>query len=466
MRMVSRLLMTTALLAVCAPVFCRDDVLPIPPSGVIGTQDAMLVPEYWIAKAPMPDQLILTRAQIDAQNARLFASDPTMYDLRKIGPTLTRAQVLAWITKVSRLPSKPLMDVKNQLLPKDTIDTIVASIALNKIPASEPTRYGMAVHRVSLRNFPTNMRAFTVKDQPDFESFQESTIFPGDPVVIAHTSLDGQWYFIVSPRYAAWVEKSAIGEGSEEQVLSHAEKTPYRVVTGDKVRTVFTPEAPEVSELQLDMGTRVPLANLPPDQPVNGQGPYASWTLELPTRADDGSLHFQPALLQRQVDSAPDYLPLTQANIIRQAFKFLGERYGWGHLYNGRDCSGFVSDVYRSMGVQMPRNTGDQATSPALQHRLFTAKDDHASRMKALADAQVGDLIYIPGHVMMFLGRVDGEPYVIQDVGGVIFLDSTGHKRWTRTNEVSVTPLMPLLIDEKLSYVDAMTSLVRIRPSP
>jgi hypothetical protein len=308
------------------------------------------------------------------------------------------------------------------------------------------------------------MRAFTVKDQPDFESFQESTIFPGDPVVIAHTSLDGQWYFIVSPRYAAWVEKSAIAEGSAEQVLSHAEKTPYRVITGDKVRTVFTPEAPEVSELQLDMGTRIPLANLPPDQPVNGQGPYESWTLELPTRADDGSLHFQPALLQRQADSAPDYLPLTRANIIRQAFKFLGERYGWGHLYNGRDCSGFVSDVYRSLGVQMPRNTGDQATSPALPHRLFTAKDDHATRMKALADAQVGDLIYIPGHVMMFLGRVDGEPYVIQDVGGVVFLDSTGHKRWTQTNEVSVTPLLPLLIDEKLSYVDAMTSLVHIRP--
>ena len=464
MRIVPRLLIAAVMTAVWVPAFCHNDVLPIPPSGVIGMQDTMLAPDYWVARAPAPDQLILTRAQIDAQNARMFATDPSMYDLRKIGPTLTRAQVLAWITQVSRLPSQPLMDVKNQRIAKDAIDAIMASIALDAIPASAPARYGMAVHRVSLRNFPTNMRAFTVKDQPDFESFQESTIFPGDPVVIAHTSLDGQWYFIVSPRYAAWVEKTAIAEGTAEQVLSHAEKTPYRVITGDKVRTVFTPEAPDVSELQLDMGTRVPLANLPLDQPVNGQGPYESWTLDLPVRADDGSLHFQPALLQRQLDSAPDYLPLTRANIIRQAFKFLGERYGWGHLYNGRDCSGFVSDVYRSMGVQMPRNTGTQATSPALRHRLFTAKDDHATRMQALARAQVGDLIYIPGHVMMFLGRVDGEPYVIQDVGGVIFLDSTGHKRWTRTNEVSVTPLLPLLVDEKLSYVDAMTSLVHIGP--
>jgi hypothetical protein len=84
--------------------------------------------------------------------------------------------------------------------------------------------------------------------------------------------------------------------------------------------------------------------------------------------------------------------------------------------------------------------------------------------MRALAEAQVGDLIYIPGHVMMFLGRVDGEPYVIHDVGGLVFRDGEGRMRWTKTNEVSVTPLLPLLVDEKLSYVDAMTSLVSIRP--
>ena len=64
---------------------------------------------------------------------------------------------------------------------------------------------------------------------------------------------------------------------------------------------------------------------------------------------------------------APAPLPLTRANLIRQAFKFLGERYGWGHDYNARDCSGFVSEVYRSMGVLMPRNTSDQARSPALR---------------------------------------------------------------------------------------------------
>jgi cell wall-associated NlpC family hydrolase len=59
-------------------------------------------------------------------------------------------------------------------------------------------------------------------------------------------------------------------------------------------------------------------------------------------------------------DTAPDYLPLTRANVIRQAFKFLGERYGWGHSFNARDCSGFTNDVYRSFGILMPPNSGAQ----------------------------------------------------------------------------------------------------------
>jgi hypothetical protein len=463
MRIAPRIAAALTVALACTPAFSLERSLPIPASGVIGIQDAMLSPDYWVAKTDAADRVLLSRAEIDAQNARLLQSDPSMYDLHQLGSALTHDQVARWITGIAKLRAAQPLDEHDRPVAQASLDAIAANLALERIPASIPARYGMVVRRVSMRNFPTALRAFPGKGLQDFEIFQESTVFPGDPALIVHTSLDGQWYFVVSPRYAAWVERTAIAEGSAEQVLAYAGKPRYRVVTGDKVRTVYTPEAPSVSELQLDMGARVPLAQLPPDQPVNGEGPYASWTLELPVRAEDGSLQFRPALLQRSADSAADYLPLTRANLIRQAFKFLGERYGWGHLYNGRDCSGFVADVYRSMGVQLPRNTGDQAASPVLLHRLFTAGDDHAARMQALAAAETGDLIYIPGHVMMFLGRVDGEPYVIQDVGGLVFHDASGKLRWTKTNQVSVTPLLPLLVDDKLSYVDAMTSLVRIR---
>lgn len=449
-----------------APSQAREanDALTVPPSGVLGVGEAQLTPAFWVGLQAEPDQVILDRAAIEAQNAKLLQLDPSMYDLRALPKTLGREQVAGWIEALSERPDRPLYDVDGQPVPVATLDAVVGNLALDAIPAQQPTRYGLVVRRAALRTFPTTLRVFSEKGDTDIDRFQESAEFPGTPVAIVHASADGKWLFVVSPRYAAWTEKDSVAEGGAAEVFGYADKTPYRVITGAVERTVFTREQPAVSQLQLDMGTRVPLlTKLPADQPVNGQTPYAAHVIELPLRQADGSLGFSPALLQKNTDTAADYLPLTRANLIRQAFKFLGERYGWGHAYDGRDCSGFVSDVYHSMGVQMPRNTSRQAISPALEHRTFTTKDSREERLKAAQALQVGDLVYIPGHVMMVIGQLHGQPYVIHDAGGMTYRKADGSKARVRLNAVSVTPLLPMLFNDKQSYVDRMTSIVRIR---
>ncbi|HWU70238.1 MAG TPA: SH3 domain-containing protein, partial [Pseudoxanthomonas sp.] len=256
--------------------------LSVPESGVIGVTDAYLAPEFWVSKLSAPDKVLMPRAAIDARNARLLRDDASMHDLSALPAMLPRAQVAGWIDGLALPPAKPLWDEAGKPVPKATLDAIVANRAIDAIPANQPTRYGMAVERAALRTFPTLLRVFSRDDDTDIDRFQESALFPGDPVVIAHASADGQWLFVVSPRYAAWVEAKAIAEGDKATVLAYSQRTPYRIVTGAKPRTVFTREAPRVSELQLDMGTRVPLANVVADKPVNGQHPYSSWVLDLP----------------------------------------------------------------------------------------------------------------------------------------------------------------------------------------
>ena len=449
-----------------APLQAREanDALTVPPSGVLGVGEAQLTPAFWIGLQAEPDRVILDRTAIEAQNAKLLQLDPSMHDLRKLPATLPREQVSGWINAISERPTRQLYDVEGKPVPSATFDAMAADLALDKIPASQPTRYGLIVQRAAFRAFPTDLRVFSSKGDTDIDRFQETAEFPGVPVVITHASADGQWLFVLSPRYAAWTRKENVAEGSAAQVFGYADKVPYRVITGASERTVFTRERPEVSQLQLDMSTRVPLASgLAPDQPVNGQTAYAAYTLELPWRDAAGKLQFSPALLQKNTDTASDYLPLTPANIIRQSFKFLGERYGWGHSYDGRECSGFVSDVYRSMGVQMPRDTSKQSISPALEHRLFTDKDSREARIKAAHALQVGDLVYIPGHVMMVIGQLHGQPYVIHDVGGMSYRKADGSKAHVKLNAVSVTPLLPMLFNDKQTFVDRMTSIVRIR---
>jgi hypothetical protein len=111
----------------------------------------------------------------------------------------------------------------------------------------------------------------------------------------------------------------------------------------------------------------------------------------------------------------------------------------------------------------MPRDTSKQSISPALEHRLFTDKDSREARLKAAHALQVGDLVYIPGHVMLVIGQRDGQPYVIHDVGSMSYRKADGSIAEIKLNAVSVTPLLPMLFNDQQTFVDRMTSIVRIR---
>ena len=454
------------LLLATAPGWAQPPAAEPQVRGLFAIEEAQLSPDYWIARVAEPDAVLLPAQAIAARNARLLREDPSMHDLAALPARIDGPRVRAWIDALARLPDAPLWDERGQPVPAGTLAAIAANRALAAIPAQQPARFALAVRRADLRAFPTDLRVFNRRGETDIDRFQESALFPGDPVLVAHASADGAWRFVVSPRYAAWVRAEALAEGPRAAVLGYGARTPYRVIVGAKPRTVHTREDPRVSELQLDMGLRLPLAALAADATVNGQNPYAAWALELPVRQPDGTLGFAPALLQKGPDSAPDYLPLTRANLLRQAFKFLGERYGWGHAYDGRDCSGFVSEVYRSMGLLLPRNTGDQARSPVFARREFAPDAPRAQRLAALAAADVGDLVFVPGHVMMVIGQRDGQPWVIHDINEGHALDAGGQLRSLHLNGVSVTPLLPLRFDRAHDYVDRMTAIVRPVAAP
>ncbi|WP_371765727.1 SH3 domain-containing protein [Massilia sp.] len=432
-------------------------------AGIPAFEEAMLAPDYWIRRAPHPDAVLLDARATAAQRAAAYASGGGFVDVRKLPTTLTRDQVLDWIRGAEQqTPVKLAVDDAGRPVAPDTLQLLRDATAAGQAPATAPARYGLAVRRAALRTYPSDRVFYPAADQRDYESLTAGALFPGEPVLVAHTSADGRWLLAVTTQGPAWVHADDIAIGPAETVFAYAALPPGRVVTGDHVHTVFTPEAPALSQLDLDMGVALPRADVPPDQPVNGASPYASWPVRLPVRQADGSLAIRPALIRRSADTAPRYLPLTRANIIRQSFKLLGERYGWGHQFDARDCSGLVAETYRSMGLLLQHSSGLQGTSTALKHRVFTAADTHEARVKAVREAEVGDLVVVPGHVLMIIGHVNGEPYVIQDVPYAVFKDpATGALRRTKLNQVSVTPLLPLYADDEKTYVDAMTSLVQ-----
>ena len=433
------------------------------PSGVPGVTMEQLSPDYWVAKQPRSRKPQLDAAAIAAQNAKLFELDPSVNDVAGIGPTMRAEEVARRMDELSQLPERTLWREDGEVLGDEERRKLVDSLARDAIFPEATVRPGLVVRRASVRAFPTRMRVFTSRDDRDIDRFQESALFPGTPVRVLHASRDGSWWFVVSPLYVAWIEAKDVAIGAPDDVFGYGRREPAVIVTGADVETVYTREEPRVSKLGLDMGVRLPLrTDWPANEPVNGQNPYNAWVVVLPVRNDDGSLAFAPALIPRSADVAMEYLALERPAIVRQSFKFLGERYGWGHDYGTRDCSGFVSEVYRSFGVVLPRNTSDQATSPALDRVAF-ADGDVEARRKAVKALDTGDLVYIPGHVMMVIGKDRGLHYVIHDTTGFNSRGADGAIERVKLNGVSVTPLETLLAGDGVPYVDRITAIQRIR---
>ncbi len=431
-------------------------------TDVIGIEERFLTPTFWINKTN-DDTPILSVQKISALNSTAFASADTMVDLRHFPTDLSSDQTVAMLRTVSRVPTTPRYFADGSEVGETDFARYEDSLNLHAIAAANSVRFGLVVKRAHMRTYPTDDAVYKTEIPTNIDRFQENGLFPADAVAILHQSKDGEWLLVQSYNYLAWVRREAIAVGNRDEILEYRDRQSFIVVTGDKVFTTFNPELAAVSELQFDMGTRLPLADRKAvGNNLRGQNPYTSYVVDLPIRDEAGQLRFEPALIARNQDVAPGYLPYTRQNIIRQSFKFLGERYGWGHSFNARDCTGFVSEIYKTFGIYLPRNSGDQGRSSIGDNVRFADTSLENSKSEALQLMDVGDLIYIPGHVMLYLGEVDGHPYVIHDVDSLSYNTPDGEFYSGVLSGVSVTPLLPLRSTQDRSYVDSIASIKKV----
>lgn len=431
---------------------------------VIGITEKHLSVNYWVDQIDNAGQLLKDQKGITDFNRRTFSTDQNMVDLDHFPERLEGVDVRQRIRAISKANSSDLYSPAGDILNSETYRKYTANLGLEYIPDSVVVRFALVVKRADMRTYPTNDRYYKSPDDLNLDRFQENSLFPGDAVAVLHVSADKQWAFVQSYNYGAWVRSGNIAIGDRRTIGDYKNSSPFIVVSGDKVSTSFNPEVPALSELQLDMGVRVPLAD--PETVGNnlyGQNPYASYTVLLPLRTEEGKLEIKPALIARNMDVNRGYIPFTRENIVRQAFKFLGERYGWGHSYNARDCTGFVMEIYKTFGILMPRNTGQQGSGNFGENTRFTSESSLDEKLEALKTMAVGDLIYVPGHVLIYIGDVNGEPYVIHDVSVFRYIDENGEYYEGTLNGVSVTPLIPLYGSRESTYVDQIYNIKRIR---
>jgi cell wall-associated NlpC family hydrolase len=427
--------------------------------------EAMLYPEFWIKNLPERNVVVATGEQIRDFNRKNERSAESLVDLRDYPARWSRGQLTEVIHKLSKPHTGPRFK-DGQRVDADYFARLTTNLGIEALPEISEARYGVVAQRSPMRNFPTDDRVFDESDGYELDRFMETTAYVGEPIVVLADSTDKKWVLGQVGSYLAWIKAEAVALAPKEAVFGYADSKDFIVVTGKEVKTNFDPLDATRSEVPLFMGMKIPLAaaaDIPAT--IDGQPPNGNYVIKLPVRTEGGGLQIQPALLSRSADVSVGYLPMTRENIIRQAFKLQGTRYGWGGSFHGVDCSSMIMEVYKTFGMFLPRNSSDQANKTVGQAYPLAEGASLEERGRILEQAKVGAALWLPGHIMLYLGKYRGDHFVIHAFTSFGRMKENGEHEVVRQQQVAVTPLSILVRDQPKTYLEQVRVIRQFDPN-
>ncbi len=368
-------------------------VLPVAKAGykvMPNIEPIMLNESFWINKLSTPNQVILDDKEIAYFNQKVISSLPdTVYDLRQYPSQVSKEKLESLIT----VPKQPegAEYINGQLATAEYYETLKAKCNKLAIGSVNAVQWAFTVNRANIRTYPTNDFVSSQSDDREFDNLQETAIDPVEPAIILHQSASKDWYYVQTYNYRGWLPAKDVAIAANRQEwLEYLDSKEFLTVTVHRLT---------IGDTVFAMGAKLPLAE---DKKA----------VKLPVRSSKGELAFALAAAPADGQVVQGYLPYTRANIISQVFKLQGEPYGWGGMHNSWDCSSLVLDVYRSFGFKLPRNADEQEMAAG---RNVKFSNDRAIQITSL---EAGDAVYMPGHVMLYLGEHDGRQFVIHSLGG------------------------------------------------
>lgn len=253
-------------------------------------------------------------------------------------------------------------------------------------------KYGISIRKTNLRFLPID-NALCKNYNEDFDYLQNSEIKFNTLLLILFEYKD--WYFVQTYNANGWVKKNDIAFfDTKESFISYLTNKQFLIVIDKNII---------IDHIYIDMGTK-----------INYFKKYKNhYKVIIPKRNNDGYVYFITKNITKNGLSI-GYLKYNKKNLIKQAYKYLGTKYGWGGSNNGIDCSGFILNVYSSFGIKLPQDSINQQKSTG--NYINISNTTHKERLKILKNTKIGSLLYFKGHIMLYLGFINNKPSIIHSV--------------------------------------------------
>ena len=416
--------------------------------AALAIQDNRATADFWTGKNKSGEAVFVATQDLDMLNLQISQkSGNTIVDLpkypEKVYPQWMKNKISAAMAIGKFQDAQvPKLFKNGTALTEFSYNQAKKNARLDDVPPVCEIRYALTIDRTNVRLLPEADGWFESKDDTHYDQLQATVIDPSEPVIVLIDSADKDFVFIESRTYAGWVKPATLAFTDRATWLKYADPKSYLTVIASR-KTIPQGKA------FYQMGGRVLLR-------ANDLQKDGSWAVYIPNVDANGTIIEQGLNIPNDNAVVKDSLACSENNLIRQAFRFLGEGYGWGGLEKNVDCSSFVQDVYRSVGIELPRDSGRQ--EKVMTRSISLKGMNRAQRVEILKKTKPGSLLFAIGHVMMYLGTdQNGEPLVIHSISSYYTFDN-GQTAKHYVRKVIVSDLH-FMNANKVEMIDRLTSI-------
>ena len=300
---------------------------------------------------------------------------------------------------------------------------LVKSINISSYPNQR--KIAIMIKTTNIRALPTNKPRFSKIDGYPFDRWQNSLIFAYTPIIVLHSDKSKEWLLVQSSFVSGWVKADEVAFVSQKQAREMM-SADFVLPMEDKI--------PLYHNGLFLQNARVGM--LLPTIKGDSKRQILAFKRDINGEAVKIRVDFDKKLF------APFPLPLNNENIAKMIEIIGAENYGWGGMYENRDCSSFVRDIFANVGIWLPRNSKAQVDyGKRANGSEFIAlpKDNDAKIATILSRAKpFRTIIWLKGHIMLYIGAIKGNPIVAHQVWGI-----SGKNGTEILSAVSITTLTP-----------------------